>query len=117
MIDETMNRRAWLQKYEHLISGFAGGVVSTVVCHPMDLLRIRYSGEFSVSLLLANLYYSRKAIISADEGGSFRPRYNSYIHATKSIVRVEGIRGLYQGLTPNVVGAALAWGLYMEWYH
>ncbi|WKY07741.1 hypothetical protein Q1695_007314 [Nippostrongylus brasiliensis] len=85
-----------LRKYDHLIGGFAGGVMSTAVCHPMDLLKIRYS---------------------ADEGSNIRPRYRSYFHATKCIVRAEGLRGLYQGLTPNMVGAALSWGLYMEWYH
>ncbi|KAE9416254.1 hypothetical protein Angca_003572, partial [Angiostrongylus cantonensis] len=84
-----------MHKYEQLIGGFAGGVASTAVCHPMDLLRIRYS---------------------ANEGGVFRPQYKSYIDATKCIFRAEGVRGLYQGLTPNMVGAALSWGLYMEWY-
>uniref|UniRef100_A0A914R7J9 Uncharacterized protein n=1 Tax=Parascaris equorum TaxID=6256 RepID=A0A914R7J9_PAREQ len=75
---------------EHLVGGFAGGVVSTLVCHPLDLLRIRYSGD--------------------------RPQYHSYWHATKSIVKAEGFRGLYQGLTPNLVGAALSWGLYFDLY-
>ncbi|EYC11382.1 hypothetical protein Y032_0050g1888 [Ancylostoma ceylanicum] len=56
-------------------------------------------------------------IYLADEGSSIRPRYNSYFHATKCIIRAEGIRGLYQGLTPNMVGAALSWGLYLQWYH
>ncbi|CAJ0603535.1 unnamed protein product [Cylicocyclus nassatus] len=85
-----------LRRYEHLVGGFAGGIASTAVCHPMDLLKIRYS---------------------ADEGSSIRPRYKSYFDATRCIVRAEGVRGLYQGLTPNMVGAALAWGLYLQWYH
>uniref|UniRef100_A0A7I4YR34 Mitochondrial folate transporter/carrier n=1 Tax=Haemonchus contortus TaxID=6289 RepID=A0A7I4YR34_HAECO len=96
MAKEVLLEESWLRKYDHLIGGFAGGVVSTAVCHPMDLLKIRYS---------------------ADEGSSIRPRYHSYFHATKCIVRAEGLRGLYQGLTPNMVGAAMSWGLYMEWYH
>ncbi|KIH59814.1 hypothetical protein ANCDUO_09942 [Ancylostoma duodenale] len=41
-------------------------------------------------------------IYLADEGSSIRPRYKSYFHATKCIIRAEGIRGLYQGLTPNM---------------
>uniref|UniRef100_F1KX66 Folate transporter/carrier n=1 Tax=Ascaris suum TaxID=6253 RepID=F1KX66_ASCSU len=81
---------------EHLVGGFAGGMVSTLVCHPLDLLRIRYS---------------------ANEGNKSRPQYRSYWHATKSIVKAEGVRGLYQGLTPNLVGAALAWGLYFDFYY
>ncbi|VDM41589.1 unnamed protein product [Toxocara canis] len=82
--------------YEHLAGGFAGGVVSTLVCHPLDLLRIRYS---------------------ANEGSRNRPQYRSYWHATRSIVAAEGLRGLYQGLTPNLTGAALAWGLYFDFYY
>lgn len=30
--------------YEHLIGGMSGGLASTLVCHPFDLLRVRYSG-------------------------------------------------------------------------
>ncbi len=32
---------------EHLAGGLAGGVASTIVCHPLDLLKIRYSGTVS----------------------------------------------------------------------
>jgi hypothetical protein len=33
-----------LQGYEHLVGGLVGGAASTVVCHPFDLLKIRFSG-------------------------------------------------------------------------
>uniref|UniRef100_A0A914C3P2 Mitochondrial folate transporter/carrier n=1 Tax=Acrobeloides nanus TaxID=290746 RepID=A0A914C3P2_9BILA len=82
--------------YEHLIGGLAGGFASTVVCHPFDLLRIRYS---------------------ANEGSSLRPQYRSYLHAATSIVKANGIRGLYQGLSPNIIAAPLSWGLYFQIYH
>lgn len=32
--------------FEHFIGGFAGGIASTLVCHPLDLLKIRFSGSF-----------------------------------------------------------------------
>jgi hypothetical protein len=32
-------------KYEHLVAGVSGGVVSTLVLHPLDLLKIRFAGE------------------------------------------------------------------------
>ncbi|CAD5229240.1 unnamed protein product [Bursaphelenchus okinawaensis] len=82
--------------YGHLIGGLAGGITSTLVCHPLDFLRIRYS---------------------ADEGSSTRPRYRNYWHAAKLIVRAEGIRGLYQGLTPSIIASPLSWGLYFHIYH
>ncbi|PAV90979.1 hypothetical protein WR25_19926 [Diploscapter pachys] len=85
-----------LQQYTHLVGGIAGGVASTAACHPMDLLKVRYS---------------------ANEGHSFRPQYTSYWDATKQIVRSEGIRGLYQGVIPSLIGSSLSWGLYFHWYH
>ena len=30
----------------------------------------------------------------------------------KSLYREDGVRGLYRGVTPNVVGAGLSWGFY-----
>lgn len=85
-----------LTNYDHLIGGFCGGVTSTVVCHPFDLLKIRFS---------------------ANEGSSLRPQYKSYADAVRQIVRIEGIRGLYQGWTPSLIGASVSWGLYFQWYN
>lgn len=31
-------------KYEHLLAGISGGVLSTLVLHPLDLLKIRFQG-------------------------------------------------------------------------
>lgn len=33
-------------KYEHLIAGISGGAVSTLILHPLDLLKIRFAGRF-----------------------------------------------------------------------
>uniref|UniRef100_A0A0E9RQF2 Mitochondrial folate transporter/carrier n=1 Tax=Anguilla anguilla TaxID=7936 RepID=A0A0E9RQF2_ANGAN len=30
----------------------------------------------------------------------------------KSVWQLEGVRGLYQGVTPNMWGAGASWGLY-----
>ena len=32
-------------KYEHMVAGIAGGVTSTILLHPLDLLKIRFAGE------------------------------------------------------------------------
>ncbi|KAI1712153.1 mitochondrial carrier protein domain-containing protein [Ditylenchus destructor] len=82
--------------YEHLIGGLCGGVASTITCHPIDLLKVRYS---------------------ANEGSAKRPQYNSYMHAVRSIVKSNGIRGLYQGLSPSIIASPVSWGLYFHLYH
>lgn len=33
-------------KYEHLVAGISGGVTSTLILHPLDLIKIRFAGEY-----------------------------------------------------------------------
>jgi len=32
-------------KYEYFVAGISGGVVSTLMLHPLDLIKIRFAGE------------------------------------------------------------------------
>lgn len=32
-------------KYEHLIAGISGGAISTLILHPLDLMKIRFAGR------------------------------------------------------------------------
>ncbi|KAK8751745.1 hypothetical protein OTU49_010094 [Cherax quadricarinatus] len=84
-------------KYEHLVAGVFGGVASTLILHPLDLLKIR----FAVS----------------DGSSAAKPHYTGLTQAMCQIFRHEGIRGLYRGVTPNVWGAGSAWGLYFLFYN
>lgn len=83
-------------KVENLIAGLGGGVVSTLVLHPLDLVKIR----FAVS-----------------DGLELRPKYNGMLHCMKNVWQQEGLKGLYQGVTPNVWGAGASWGLYFFFYN
>lgn len=83
-------------KVENLVAGLSGGVVSTLVLHPLDLVKIR----FAVS-----------------DGLDLRPKYSSILHCMKSVWLQEGLRGLYQGVTPNICGAGASWGLYFFFYN
>ncbi|XP_070604273.1 solute carrier family 25 member 32 [Erythrolamprus reginae] len=82
--------------YENLVAGVTGGVVSTLVLHPLDLVKIR----FAVS-----------------DGLELRPKYNGILHCLSTIWKQEGLRGLYQGVIPNVWGAGASWGLYFFFYN
>uniref|UniRef100_A0A3P8W174 Solute carrier family 25 member 32 n=1 Tax=Cynoglossus semilaevis TaxID=244447 RepID=A0A3P8W174_CYNSE len=83
-------------KIENLIAGLSGGVVSTLVLHPLDLVKIRFA---------------------VNDGLELRPKYSGLIHCVRSVWRQEGLRGLYQGVTPNVWGAGASWGLYFLFYN
>ncbi|KAI2652565.1 Mitochondrial folate transporter/carrier [Labeo rohita] len=67
-----------------------------MVLHPLDLIKIR----FAVS-----------------DGLKMRPQYDGMVHCMKTIWKLEGIRGLYQGVTPNIWGAGASWGLYFLFYN
>jgi len=81
-------------RYEHLLAGLSGGAVSTLILHPLDLLKIR----FAVS-------------------PNHKPSYGGIKRAVKTIVVEDGIRGLYNGMSPNIVGAGAAWGFYFFFYN
>lgn len=83
-------------KYEHLVAGVAAGATSTLILHPLDLIKIRFS---------------------VNDGSNLHPQYNSIRGAFVRIVQTEGIRGLYGGVSANLAGSASAWGLYFLFYN
>ncbi|CDW53389.1 Mito carr domain containing protein [Trichuris trichiura] len=78
--------------YAHLVAGLAGGFISTAAVHPLDLLKIR---------------------CAVNEGNlNVHPEFKSYAHVARSILSEKSIFGLYQGITPNLAGSTISWGLY-----
>lgn len=51
-------------------------------------------------------------IFAVSDGLELRPKYKGIVHCLTTIWKLDGLRGLYQGVTPNVWGAGLSWGLY-----
>jgi solute carrier family 25, member 33/36 len=76
----------------HFIAGAVGGVVATVTLSPLDVLRTR---------------------LQAQSSGP-RPRPDRML---ASIVRTEGVRGLYRGLLSAVLGDGPARALFFGFYH
>jgi primary-amine oxidase len=76
------------------LAGFSAGVVSCLAAHPLDLLKNR--------LQLNTKSRSRP-------GDSFR--------ILRNVVKDEGgVKALYRGLWPNLLGNSLGWGLYFLFY-
>ncbi|KAL8710491.1 MAG: hypothetical protein Q9220_004923 [cf. Caloplaca sp. 1 TL-2023] len=77
------------------IAGFIAGAASTLVAHPLDVLKTRLQVD---------------RVSSSHFGISVR-------HA-RNIFTNEGIaRGFYRGLSPNLIGNSVSWALYFLWYH
>ncbi|CAO1315416.1 unnamed protein product [Diamesa hyperborea] len=83
-------------KYEHMLAGMSGGVTSTLILHPLDLIKIRFA---------------------VNDGRSAAPQYRGVSSAFATIFRQEGFKGLYKGVTPNVWGSGSAWGFYFLFYN
>lgn len=62
-------------KYQHLIAGICGGVLSTVVLHPLDVIKIRFAVSDGRTLAT--------------------PRYTGIWDAFATILRKEGAPGRY----------------------
>ncbi|XP_013407513.1 mitochondrial folate transporter/carrier [Lingula anatina] len=80
-------------KFENLVGGMAGGIVSTAALHPLDLVKVRFQVDEGIGI-------------------TNRPKYTGLWHAFKTIFKTSGPLGLYQGAVPNITGAGAAWGFY-----
>ena len=85
---------------EHLIAGVTGGAVAVLATHPLELVKVRFQVD--------DLRKSK----NASSAKSYRPIYRGLADAFTAIYRAGGVRGLYGGVTPSMVGTSSAWGLY-----
>jgi hypothetical protein len=81
----------------HMLAGAGAGFLATALLHPLDLIKTRMHVQ--------------------EIGGRRLPHYANLWHAFRSIVRLEGLAGLYQGIGPNVVGSTGSWAMYMFLYN
>ncbi|KAJ1735589.1 mitochondrial FAD carrier protein flx1 [Coemansia biformis] len=80
---------------DHALSGVGGAVVSTMVFHPLDLVKIR---------LQVDTASHKEAVL----GRAMR--------AARHVVQTDGLAGMYRGLGANLAGNCASWGLYFAWY-
>lgn len=92
-----------------LIAGTLGGAVSTILLYPLDLVKVRLQVfESTRSGAVASSVASVST--TSNRGGT------SMSHVVRGILRHEGFFGLYNGLTPAIVGSATSWGGYFFFY-
>ena len=76
-------------KWKEALAGALSGALTALSLHPLDVVKTR---------------------LQVQEGSS--RRYRGPLHAVRLITRREGVRGLYSGLTPSLLGGTVSWGLY-----
>ncbi|CBI17440.3 unnamed protein product, partial [Vitis vinifera] len=85
----ALDRRKW--EWENATAGAIAGFATVAAMHPLDV--VLNDGR------LTNL-----------------PTYKNTAHAIFTITRLEGLRGLYAGFYPAVLGSTVSWGLYFFFY-
>ncbi|XP_078429803.1 folate transporter 1 isoform X2 [Wolffia australiana] len=84
-------------EWQNALAGAVAGFTTVATLHPLDVVRTRFQVNDG---RLANV-----------------PCYKNTGHALYSIGRSEGLRGLYSGFCPAVIGSTVSWGLYFLLYN
>jgi len=79
------------------VAGITAGATSTLVFQPLDVIKTRLQVQ--------------------DEIDATKQRYRGLARGVRKIIAEEGVRGLYAGTTPAVMGSALSWGAYFTFYN
>ncbi|CED83694.1 mitochondrial fad carrier protein [Phaffia rhodozyma] len=86
---------------DHAIAGLTAGTITTMIMHPLDLVKVRF----------------QIADAPSRSSGVKRAGFGKEVwSALRDAVSKDGWKGLYRGLSPNVAGNASSWGLYFLWY-
>ena len=78
----------------HMLAGSIAGMTARFILQPLDLVKVRLQVQ----------------------DGTGAAEYKSIRHALTSIVRDEGVTGLYRGMSANLIGAGMSWGSYFFFY-
>lgn len=82
---------------KHAFAGCTAGVSTVLALQPLDVIKTRLQVQ--------------------DGAGGIIPAYKGTIDALQHIVKEEGWRALYSGLTPALIGSGMAWGIYFFTYN
>jgi len=88
-------RRESLSPLLNAACGFGAGSVARVIIHPLDVVKKR----FQVAGLARSLRYGERVATA---------EFSSFASAFATILRKEGVRGFYKGLTPGLIKSAPA---------
>jgi solute carrier family 25 folate transporter 32 len=86
------------------LAGIAGGASSTILLYPLDLVKVRM--QVDENNLRHNALSKRPS--AAIHNINTNPR--TICNTVRGVIKHEGYKGLYRGLTPALIGSAASWG-------
>lgn len=94
-----------------LVAGITAGSASTILLYPLDLIKVRFQVQVNEQFSKSSSSSIHNAIKT-----QIQPRRQTMMNTMRGILRYEGISGLYQGLSPALLGSAASWGGYFFLY-
>jgi len=80
---------------DEAIAGIGAGMVSTLTLHPLETVKTR---------------------LQVHDGNLISLKHNGTFRTIVDIIKADGCKGLYQGLSPNLIGNTVSWGIYFWIY-
>ncbi|KAG2499591.1 hypothetical protein HYH03_002532 [Edaphochlamys debaryana] len=88
--------RAEKSQWNNMIAGGMAGSVAVLFLHPFDVIKTRLQVQDGATLAL--------------------PQYKNAFDAARSVLKQEGWKALYKGLTPALIGSGVSWAAYFAIY-
>jgi solute carrier family 25 folate transporter 32 len=85
------------------VCGAFAGVASGIVTCPLDVIKTKLQAQGGFARRVA-------------QAGETKALYRGMIGTGKMIIREDGLRGLYQGLGPMLMGYLPTWAVYLAVY-
>ncbi|CAI2192907.1 6160_t:CDS:2, partial [Funneliformis geosporum] len=92
--------------FDHAMAGITAGAVTTILLHPLDLIKTRFQ----------DLFQSYTIVDESTKDQLRRRRFGATFIEMKSIVKKHQFIGLYRGVSANLAGATASWGFYFYLY-
>lgn len=93
---------AWSNAGVNSFSGAMAGVASGIVTCPLDVIKTKLQAQGAFQAL--------------EPGTKSRVMYHGLLGTARTIVKEDGVRGLYRGLGPMLLGYLPTWAVYMTVY-
>jgi len=93
------------------LAGIAGGASSTILLYPLDLIKVRMQVDENNRRSDTKLLQERPlAKIQQQPSANNTTNPRTICTTFRGVIKHEGYKGLYRGLTPALIGSAASWG-------